>query len=187
MTRTKFLESALKFAVRAHTGQTRDGDDPLPYVTHPIEVVANLRYVGGVTDQDMLAAGFLHDVLEECPSINSADIASRFGRRVSELVISVTRQEPAERDTRGLSPSEIYVLRSKLLLAEIAQMSEESQTIKLADRLSNLVGSAATRNEDKQERYVDQTRRMLRIIPESVNPALWDSVRKTAAIKRGEF
>lgn len=187
MTRSKLLEDALTFAVRAHAGQTREGNDPLPYATHPIEVVANLRYVGRVTDQDMLAAGFLHDVLEECPAVSSADIAAQFGKRVSDLVVSVTRHEPTESETRGLSTAEIYTLRSKVLLAEIAQMSEESQTIKLADRLSNLAGSAATRTEDKHKRYINQTREMLRIIPQSVNPALWDSVRKTAALKRSEF
>ncbi|MDQ2987327.1 MAG: HD domain-containing protein [Armatimonadota bacterium] len=180
------LEDALLYAVNAHRGQLRDGASPLPYVTHPVEVVANLRYVGRITDEDVLAAGFLHDVLEET-SASPPDIESKFGRRVRDLVESVTRREPTTQETARLNADEIYALRSKMLLDEIAAMSPESQVIKLADRLSNVVGMHAARDGNKLARYVEQTRTMLGIIPEELNPSLWNAVRRAAGLKKREI
>ena len=170
----------MRFAVEAHSGQIRDGDSPLPYATHPVEVVANLRYVGKVVDDDILCAGFLHDVLEET-SASQEEIERLFGRRVRELVVSVTRKEPTLKQTAGLDKEGIYALRSRMLLEEIEAMSPESQTIKLADRLSNIVGAHATKEGKKLKRYVEQTETLLRIIPRKVNPALWDAVKREAA------
>ena len=48
------LELAIEFAVQAHRSQFRDGDHPLPYITHPLDVLANLRYTGQVTDPAIL-------------------------------------------------------------------------------------------------------------------------------------
>ena len=33
------LTHAIDFAVAAHRGQYRDGDHPLPYITHPLDVL----------------------------------------------------------------------------------------------------------------------------------------------------
>ncbi|MGI8924340.1 MAG: hypothetical protein ACR2HJ_09945 [Fimbriimonadales bacterium] len=62
----------------------------------------------------------------------------------------------------------------------IAAISPESQTIKLADRLSNVVGAHATREGKKLKRYIEQTEKLLRIVPRKVNPALWDAVKREA-------
>ncbi|MGI8924338.1 MAG: HD domain-containing protein [Fimbriimonadales bacterium] len=180
MARRQLLHDALRFAVEAHDGQARDGDYPLPYATHPVEVVANLRYVGNVVDEDILCAGFLHDVLEET-SATEEEIERLFGKRVRELVVSVRREEPSTKQVAGLDKDGIYALRSRMLLDEIAAMSPESQTIKLADRLSNVVGVHATREGRKLKRYIEQTENLLRIIPRKVNPALWDAVKEEAA------
>ena len=186
MARQSRLEAALEFTVAAHSGQLRDGNSPLPYATHPVEVVANLRYVGGVMDEDILIAGFLHDVLEET-EVSATDIEKAFGKRVSSLVEAVTRYEPNEDERSGKSDNEIYDLRSQLLLDEISKMTREAQAIKLADRLSNVVGARATKPKDKQKRYIAQTRQMLGIIDKSVNPDLWTAVRKAAGIKKREI
>ncbi|MEO7453948.1 MAG: HD domain-containing protein [Fimbriimonadales bacterium] len=186
MARHDNLETALEFVVQAHKGQLRDGESPLPYATHPVEVVANLRYIGGVKDGAVIAAGFLHDVLEET-QVTSEEIEKAFGKRVRSLVDEVTRYEPTEAETKGMTEDEIYHLRSDLLLNEISKMSPEAQTIKLADRLSNVIGAKATKPKEKQERYIEQTRKMLRIIPKAVNPSLWTAVRKAADIKKREI
>lgn len=180
------LEDALLFAVNAHHGQSRDGASPLPYATHPIDVVANLRYIGRITDEDVLAAGFLHDVLEET-TVTAQDIEAVFGPRVRNLVESVTRREPTPQETAKFSAEEVYALRSKMLLDEIAAMEPDSQVIKLADRLSNVVGMHATRGGNKLARYIEQTRTMIGIIPEERNPRLWNAVRKAAGLKKREI
>jgi (p)ppGpp synthase/HD superfamily hydrolase len=55
-------------------------------------------------------------------------------------------------------------------------MSEEIQTIKLADRLANIRQSKVTRKPKKLVRYKRQTEEILRLIPKSVNPTLWQAV-----------
>ena len=137
-------------------------------------------------DEDMISAAFLHDVLEES-AITADRIQELFGARVRELVESVTRSEPAAEETAGLTEAQIWKLRSETLLGEIRLMSSEAQIIKLADRLSNVRAALATRAGKKLERYLDQTREILVIIPEKTNPALHKAVRKAAGLKRSDL
>jgi (p)ppGpp synthase/HD superfamily hydrolase len=169
------LDRALRLATRLHTGETRDGDAPLPYCTHPVEVVLHLRHVGGVTDSDLLVAAALHDTVEE-GLISFDQISARFGPVVSELVRELTRYEPTSAETAGLSRNEIWTLRSETMLAEIAAMSPAARQIKLADRLSNLDEGLRTKTGQRLRRYLGQTRRILDIIPEATNPGLWRAI-----------
>src|SRR5687767_12655486 len=91
------VHKALRRAVKAHKNQEREGDFPLPYVTHPVEVVGLLRYEGGVWDEEVLAAAILHDVIEET-DLRDKDLRKSFGDRVADLVIQLTRHEPKRAD-----------------------------------------------------------------------------------------
>lgn len=168
------LEKAIRLAYKAHKGQFRDGEAPLPYISHPLDVLNNLRYVGLVTDQDVLAAGVLHDVLEET-ELSPQTIFNALGGRVLDLVIEVTREEP-DFSSQGLTDEEIWHLRSNLLLEEISRMSDDAKRIKLADRMSNLEGSFATRTGDKLTRYVKQSEWILERISREVSPPMWDAI-----------
>lgn len=171
------LHRALKKAFKCHRRQDRDGEFALPYITHPVEVVNILRYEGKVTDEEILCAGALHDVVEECaegdPEAMLAKIEKRFGPRVARIVREVTREEP---DRTGLSDEEVWQLRTHLMLEEIGRMSDEAKTVKLADRLSNVRNAIATREEEKLHRYIRQTQLILRAIDRSVCPPIWDLV-----------
>ncbi len=169
------LQDAVAWATRAHYGQVRDGDDALPYVVHPLEVLSTLRWVAGIRDEDMLCAAALHDVLEET-DLKEGDIRARMGDRVADLVKELTRTEPGEEQTAGLSKDEIYQLRSQMLFDEIRKMSPEAQIIKLCDRYSNLREAELTRSKEKIERYKNQTREILRIIPAERSPAVWNRI-----------
>lgn len=167
------LSDAINFACEKHYGSYRDGEAALPYVTHPIDVVNNLRYVGLLVEEDLLIAGALHDVLEETQT-SAAEICEHFGPLVSSLVQQVTRFEP---DISGLTKEQAWELRSATLLREIAEMGTEAMTIKLADRLSNLRQAKVTRKPLKLERYKRQTEKILEIIPKTVNLGLWNAIR----------
>ncbi len=171
------LESAIEYAVQKHRGQVRDGDHPLPYITHPLDVLANLRYTGQVTDQDMLMAAVLHDVVEEA-AVSFDEIEGLFGERVRGLVQELTRYEPTEEERSGLSKDQIWQLRSDLLLKEIREMSPDAKTIKLADRLSNLNEATRAKIGKKLERYNRQTAEILKIVPKKTNPGLWEAVKR---------
>lgn len=170
------LHRALKYAYRHHKKQDRDGEAPLPYLTHVADVVNKLRYFGGETDEEVLAVAMLHDVLEETEA-TEAEIRERFGDRVADLVVELTREEPSEEVAALLPADELYELRSQLLLDGIARMSPPAMRVKLADRLSNLEGARATRPEAKLRQYEAQSRRLLDRIPRDVCPELWDRVR----------
>jgi (p)ppGpp synthase/HD superfamily hydrolase len=95
--RSPLTREALAFAADRHAGQTRDLDD-LPFVTHPVEV-ACLLHEAGYSDE-VVAAGVLHDVLEET-DVEHEELAARFGREVADLVAAVSDdpsiEDPAER------------------------------------------------------------------------------------------
>ncbi len=169
------VDQALRMAAEWHGGAERDGADPLPYLTHPVEVMTCLRYVGAVVDEDLLCAAVLHDVLEET-KVSPDELQKLFGLRPRELVQELTRTEPSTKETAGLSKDQVWELRSNMLLGEIAQMSSAAQQIKLADRLSNLREAARTKTGRKLTRYFVQTRQILITVPRSVNSGLWDAI-----------
>jgi len=170
------VDEAIQYAAQYHAGQFRDGDAALPYIVHPVEVVANLRYVGSVADPEVLAAAALHDVLEETSATESS-IRIRFGDRIADLVVAVTRREPGPDETEGLDSDQIWELRSKILIEEIRQMPPAAMQIKLADRLSNLREARRTRGPRKYARYRKQTGWLLDAIPRLANPGLWDALK----------
>lgn len=176
------IEAAIEFSLRAHAAQHREGVYPLPYVTHPIEVLLNLRYTGGVTDTAMLQAAVLHDTVET-GRCSLEQIAKQFGHQVAGLVAELTRSEPDETQTSGLSKPEIWELRSTMLLSDIRRMSAEAQTIKLADRLSNVQDAVRLKSPKKLKRYLGQTRQILEIVPKAVNPGLWDAIYAECSVK----
>jgi guanosine-3',5'-bis(diphosphate) 3'-pyrophosphohydrolase len=171
------LQEAVKWAARLHRGQDRDGPYPLPYLTHPMDVLSLVRYKAGVTDEDILCTAALHDVMEMC-GVDREDVEKRFGPRVASLVVELTRREPSLEETAGLSKDAVWQLRSDILLEEIRMMSPEARIVKLADRLSNVVEGLATRKGKRLERYRRQSFLILEIVPRETAPALWDGIRQ---------
>jgi len=171
------LDKALQLAARLHAGQEREGDAPLPYLTHPVEVLLGLRYVGGETHEDLLCAAVLHDVLEESDA-DRREIAKAAGERVAELVEELTRHEPTAEERKGLDKDTIWSLRANRLLDEIRAMSADAQKVKLADRLANLREAKRTKAGPKWDRYAWQTEEILKIVPRERNEGLWDAIRR---------
>ena len=122
------LERAYIKAEEVHQGQKRkSGED---YLTHPMEVALILADLG--MDEDTLAAGLLHDTVEDTP-YTQEDLRTDFGEDVALLVDGVTKlkslvfENKEERQAENLR---------KMFLA----MSKDIRVliIKLADRLHNL-------------------------------------------------
>ena len=171
------LEIAIAFAAESHQGQFCDGEIPLPYIFHPVEVAANLRNIGGIVDEDMLIAAVLHDTIEH-GGVSVQDLELLFGQRVAALVNGVTREEPLPAQTDGLGPDEIWSLRANMLLTEIAtKMSDEHHVIKLADRLANLKEARRSKKGKKLKRYLTHTEAILRVIPKETNLPLWKAIK----------
>ena len=71
---TNLICRAFNFAYELHEGQTRKSGEP--YIAHPIAVAGLLRSLGG--DSITIAAGFLHDVVEDT-EVSPEEIEERFG------------------------------------------------------------------------------------------------------------
>lgn len=91
----QILPRAISIANRAHRYQTRKFSG-LPYIVHPLEVMSILeRY--GVTDEKVLAAAVLHDVIEDCHEIFENDIRE-LSTDVHVMVRALTKS-PSESET----------------------------------------------------------------------------------------
>lgn len=123
------VDRAAAFAVEAHAGMLRN--DGTPYILHPMEVAVILRTM--TEDEDVIAAGLLHDVVEDTPHTMD-EILARFGPRVAALVAAETENK---RD--DLPKRETWQIRKEESLAELRAAEDIGvKMLWLADKLSNM-------------------------------------------------
>ena len=120
------LLKAASFSAERHRHQKRKGDDPPPYINHPLEVASILANVGGILDVTTLVAALLHDTVEDT-SATAEDLESDFGREVQLLVSEVT-------DDKELEKAE----RKRLQIEHTPSLSVAARQIKLGDKICNM-------------------------------------------------
>ena len=151
------VSRALRVAYHAHDGVVRKSGEP--YIVHPIETTAILARMQ--LDADTLAAGLLHDVVEDTP-VTREDIEAEFGERVASLVDGVTKlgQIPwagEVGDGRELAAREKEQQAESLRKMFLAMVDDISVVlIKLADRLHNM-RTLGSMPRHKQVRIAQQT------------------------------
>ncbi|WP_330605324.1 RelA/SpoT family protein [Gehongia tenuis] len=135
----KVIEKAYRLAETAHTGQLRASGEP--YFVHPYGVAVILTDLG--LDVDTIAAGLLHDVVEDTP-VTLEEITDEFGSEIASLVDGVTKLSRFEFRTKEEQQAETY---RKMFLA----MAKDIRVIliKLADRLHNMRTLEHLKNPDK--------------------------------------
>ncbi len=134
------VQRAYDFAAKLHKGQERVSGEP--YLSHPLAVAEIL--LGLRMDVESLAAGLLHDVVEDTHA--SLDEVKRvFGNQVGELVDGVTKLSKISFSSRVEHQAESL---RKMVLA----MSKDIRVIlvKLADRLHNMRTLDPLREEKRQ-------------------------------------
>ena len=138
--------SAFEYAYQLHKGQMRASGDP--YIAHPVAVAGLLRSLGG--DSAMIAAGFLHDVVEDT-EVSADEIEAIFGAEVRHLVEGVTKLSKFNFDSKTEQQAENF---RRMFLA----MAQDIRVIvvKLADRLHNMRTLEHLR-PDKQVRIARET------------------------------
>lgn len=125
----ELVERAIIFATKAHEGMRRKNN--LPYILHPVEVAAIVSSM--TSDQEVIAAGALHDVVEDT-EIGIQVIEKEFGKRVAGLVSSETE------DKRKELPADVtWKVRKKEAMEVLKNTKDINVKILfLSDKLSNL-------------------------------------------------
>ncbi len=126
--RPQLLRQAYEFSAREHRLQTRLSGEP--YLSHPLEVANILAEMK--LDLVCLAAGMLHDVVEDTPA-TIEEIRQKFGSEVAGIVEGVTKisriafLNPEDEQAENLR---------KMILAMVDDI--RVVLVKLADRLHNM-------------------------------------------------
>ena len=122
---TPLLKHALDRAAIWHREQRRKYPEvDVPYISHPAGVALLLARHG--FDDEVVAAGALHDVIEDTEA-TYADLEAEFGRRVADLVDMVSEQD------KSLPWEE----RKRRYLERFPHKPWEAQAITLADKIDN--------------------------------------------------
>ena len=134
------VANAADFAARRHMGQTRKGAAAEPYVNHLAEVASLLASSLEEPDAYLVAAGWLHDTIEDTVTTRD-ELVSMFGGVVANIVLEVT-------DDKSLPKAE----RKRLQVINTPHKSESARMLKLADKISNLRSIAASPPTDWEHR-----------------------------------
>ena len=143
----ELIQKAYDFAYEHHKGQFRKSGEP--YVIHVIQVANTLAlmHCGPKT----IAAGLLHDTVEDCEGVTTDTITELFGEEIAALVDAVTKIGAIK-----FKDEEEYLASNhrKLFIA----MAKDIRVIliKLADRLHNMRTLQYMRPE-KQKKIARET------------------------------
>ncbi|AFZ21422.1 RelA/SpoT family protein [Allocoleopsis franciscana] len=141
------ISRAFEFAYKLHEGQLRASGEP--YIAHPVAVAGLLRDLGG--SSVMIAAGFLHDVVEDT-DVTPEEIESRFGVEVRRLVEGVTKLSKFNFSSKTERQAENFRRMFLAMAADIRVI-----VVKLADRLHNM-RTLEHLNPQKQRSISQETR-----------------------------
>ena len=98
-----------------------------PYIVHPKRVAAIVSSV--TSDSDMIAAAWLHDVVEDTP-VSIEEIEAEFGAEVAGMVAGVTKV--IDGTTIGRDKA------AEINIAHVGRGDSRIKTIKLADVIDNI-------------------------------------------------
>jgi guanosine-3',5'-bis(diphosphate) 3'-pyrophosphohydrolase len=122
----RLVSKAAEFAAHRHTGAARKARPDEPYINHLAEVANILAEVTNGGDAELVAAGWLHDTIED-ELATSAELVAEFGDRVAALVDEVT-------DDMSLSQTQ----RRQRQVQDAPHKSPGAKLIKIADKISNV-------------------------------------------------
>jgi guanosine-3',5'-bis(diphosphate) 3'-pyrophosphohydrolase len=145
MTGLPLWHHAAAMAARAHRDQLRK-DDRTPYVAHPFRVALTVAVLFGCTDETVLAAAVLHDIIEDS-TIDYDDLLESAGPEVADLVAALSK------DPRLVEPE-----REVAYDRQLADAPTAARLIKLADVWDNLQDAETA---DSRRKLLGKARRAL--------------------------
>jgi guanosine-3',5'-bis(diphosphate) 3'-pyrophosphohydrolase len=137
MTRKDLWHEAAAKAARAHRDHTRKDKRKTPYFSHPARVALTVAVKFGCTDEKVLAAALLHDVLEDT-RVDYDELLEEFDQEIADIVVALSK------DSRLVETE-----REKKYDEQLARASWKTKLLKLADVYDNL--SDAPDNDIKRK------------------------------------
>lgn len=154
----KKIELAKLLATCMHNGQKR-GDEP--YIKH-LEDVYNVLKEFNITDESILIAGYLHDILEDT-NMSATLLENIFSKEIADIVFCVTNEIGFNRKERNLKTYEKLRKNPKAVI------------VKLADRISNVRYSKKLNNSGYFQMYEREYQNFKYYLNDEVsNKAMWD-------------
>ncbi|MGC2742683.1 MAG: HD domain-containing protein [Candidatus Angelobacter sp.] len=120
------IMAAARFAAEKHAQQKRKGENGEPYFNHLLEVADLIAASSPKLDVELIMAAFLHDTVEDA-GVTLQELERLFGKDVAALVAEVTDDKSLPKETR-----------KQLQVQHTPEKSSRAQTLKLADKISNL-------------------------------------------------
>lgn len=117
---SNLVQKSILFAAQHHYNQSYG---KFPYIHHLFDVV-NILYEYGYDDEEMIIAGWLHDVVEDS-DITVDTIIEEFGEKVAKLVVAVTAKGKNRKEKKEFTLNQLGIYPKAIPL-------------KMADRLANI-------------------------------------------------
>ncbi|MFV0540518.1 MAG: RelA/SpoT family protein [Aestuariibaculum sp.] len=146
----KLIRKAFDVALDAHKNQRRKSGEA--YIFHPISVAKIVAQEIGL-DATSIASALLHDVVEDSPDYDIADIENLFGKTVATIVAGLTKISSLSKE-KDMDVS----LQAENFRKMLLTLNDDVRVIiiKIADRLHNMQTMDAMR-PDKQEKIASET------------------------------
>lgn len=121
------IQEAIDYAAKAHEGAVRKGS-LIPYITHPLEAAVIVSLM--TTDEELIAAALLHDVIEDAGK-SGEELEAIFGHRVASLVMSESEDK-----------SKSWLERKTATIEGLRVADRDQKILALGDKLSNIRSTA---------------------------------------------
>ena len=145
--------AAAHFAAEKHAQQRRKGEKGEPYFNHLMEVAELVAAGSPHLDVELVMAAFLHDTVEDT-GVTLQELEQRFGKDVAALVAEVTDDKSLPKETR-----------KQLQVEHTPEKSPRAQTLKLADKVSNLRAIIASPpvgwSRERKQQYFEWARQVV--------------------------
>lgn len=159
---------AMEAATAWHEGQWRkDPAKKIPYISHPVGVGYLLMLAG--FGEEVVAAGVLHDVIEDC-GVTERELAHEFNPRIAKMVSEVSESKKYSWDKR-----------KKMYRERLKTASRGALAIACADHIHNLRSLVKSLKVDKniwrmfhatREEKIHNEREVLKIIAKRLRSPL---------------
>jgi (p)ppGpp synthase/HD superfamily hydrolase len=153
--RNATLNHALVFATMAHGNQVRKGNEHIPYIAHPVDVMNEVIYYSGLPVKALEIAriiALLHDTVEDT-AVTIDDVREQFGDVIADGVAALSKDDSIVEVNDVTKQASL-----KENLARLVKAPAYVQCVKLADRVSNLKAFPAMWSRDKISSYLDESK-----------------------------